>query len=242
MNTSPETIGRRSVLRSALSGLGAAMITAGIPGCRPGEQDAPLPPQVMANSPSAQITPEPRESRRVLLAYFSRAGENYYYGGHTNLDVGNTEVLAGMIGTLIACDVHRIEAAAPYSDGYDATVARNVREQDGNARPAIVSPLPSIEDYDTVLLASGIWNVRAPMIMTTFAESYDFTGKTVHPVTTHAMSGPGTTERDYARSCPGAVIGEALAVRGETVRDAGPDVEAWLRRARLLQDRSRPAG
>ena len=110
-----------------------------------------------------------------------------------------------MIGTLIACDVHRIEAADPYSDGYDATVARNVREQDGNARPAIVSPLPSIEDYDTVLLASGIWNVRAPMIMTTFAESYDFTGKTVHPVTTHAMSGLGTTERDYARSCPGAV-------------------------------------
>jgi hypothetical protein len=73
------------------------------------------------------------------------------------------------------------------------------------------------------------------MIMTTFAESYDFTGKSVHPVTTHAMSGLGTTERDYARSCPGAVIGEGIAVRGETVRDAGPAVEAWLRRARLLR-------
>ncbi|WP_459385014.1 flavodoxin [Arthrobacter humicola] len=242
MNTSPETVGRRSALRSALSGLGAAMITAGTSGCRPVEQGTPMPPPVTANSSSAQITPEPRKSRRVLLAYFSRAGENYDYGGRTNLDVGNTEVLAGMIGTLIACDVHRIEAAAPYSDGYDATVARNVREQDGNARPAIVAPLPSIEDYDTVLLASGIWNVRAPMIMTTFAESYDFTGKTVHPVTTHAMSGLGTTERDYARSCPGAVIGEGLAVRGETVRDAGPAVEAWLRRARLLQDCSSPAG
>lgn len=132
MNTSPETVGRRSALRSALSGLGAAMITAGISGCRPVEQDTPMPPQVTANSPSAQITPEPRKSRRVLLAYFSRAGENYDYGGRTNLDVGNTEVLAGMIGTLIACDVHRIEAADPYSDGYDATVARNVREQDGN--------------------------------------------------------------------------------------------------------------
>jgi len=186
--------------------------------------------------------PGPGNGGRVLLAYFSRAGENYYYGGRTNLDVGNTEVLAGMIGNLIACDVHRIEAAAPYSDGYDATVARNVREQDGNARPAIAPPLPSIDDYDTVLLASGIWNVRAPMIMTTFAESYDFTGKTVHPITTHAMSGLGTTERDYARSCPGAIIGEGLAVRGETVRDAGPDVEAWLRRARLLEDRSSPAG
>jgi hypothetical protein len=86
-----------------------------------------------------------------------------------------------------------------------------------------------------VLLASGIWNVRAPMIMTTFAESYDFTGKTIHPVTTFATSGLGATGRDYASSCPGAVIGDGLAVRGEEVRDAGPDVESWLRRTGLLQ-------
>ncbi|WP_018773264.1 flavodoxin [Arthrobacter sp. 131MFCol6.1] len=242
MNTSLEPLARRAVLRSAVSGLGAAMITAGISGCGPREQDAPMPLQEPATSPSAQITPGARERRRVLLAYFSRAGENYYYGGRTNLDVGNTEVLASTIGNLIACDVHRIEAADPYPDGYDATVARNVREQDGNARPAMASPLASIEEYDTVLLASGIWNVRAPMIMTTFAESYDFTGKTIHAVTTHAMSGLGTTERDYARSCPGATIGEGLAVRGEDVRDAGPAAEAWLRRTGLLQDRSSPAG
>ena len=195
-----------------------------------------MPSQDKATSPSMQDTPEPGEGRRVLLAYFSRAGENYQYGGRTNLVVGNTEMLAGMIGNLIACDMHRIEAADPYPDDYDATVARNVREQDGNARPAaIASQLRAIEQYDTVLLASGIWNVRAPMIMATFAESYDFTGKTVHPVTTHAMSGLGTTERDYTRSCPGATIGEGLAVRGEETRDAGPAVEAWLRRAGLLQ-------
>lgn len=242
MITSLEIIGRRPVLRSAVSGLGAAMIALGTSGCDPGERNAPMPPQDTARSPSAHDTPEPREDRRVLLAYFSRAGENYYYGGRTNLDVGNTQVLAGMIGNLIACDMHRIEAADPYPDDYDATVARNVREQNADARPAIASPLPPINQYDTVLLASGIWNVRAPMIMATFAESYDFAGKTIHPVTTHAMSGPGTTGRDYTRSCPGAAIGEGLAVRGEETRDAGPAVEAWLRRTGLLQGRSRPTG
>ena len=72
------------------------------------------------------------------------------------------------------------------------------------------------------------------MIMTTFAESYDFTGKTVHPVTTHAMSGLGTAERDYAAACPGATIGEGLAVRGERVRDDGPSAVAdWLTRVDL---------
>jgi flavodoxin len=231
MITNHRTIGRRSVLRPAVNGLGAAMITIGTSGCAPGGWNAPMPAQDTSRSPSAS----PRENRRVLLAYFSRAGENYYYGGRTDLDIGNTEVLAGMISTLIACDVHRIEAADPYPDDYDATVARNVREQNADARPTIASPLPSIDQYDTVLLASGIWNVRAPMIMTTFTENYDFTGRTIHPVTTYAMSGLGTTGQDYARSCPGAAVGEGLAVKGEEVRDAGPDIKSWLRRTGLLE-------
>jgi hypothetical protein len=86
-----------------------------------------------------------------------------------------------------------------------------------------------------VLLGSPIWNVRAPMITSTFAEGLDFTGKTVFRFTTHAMSGLGTTARDYAASCPGAVIGEGLAVGGEEVRDAGAAVESWLRRVDLLK-------
>ena len=57
------------------------------------------------------------------------------------------------------------------------------------------------------------------MIMHTFAESHDFTGKTVHPFTTHAMSGLGTTEREYA-ACRGATLGEGLAVQGEEVGTA----------------------
>ena len=185
--------------------------------------------------PSQDTGPAPGTSGKVLLVCFSRAGENYFNGGRKNITIGNTEVLAGMITDRTGCDVHRIEAAEPYPDSYDATVARNVREQDSDSRPGIANPLPSIRQYDTVLLASGIWNVRAPMIMTTFAQSHDFTGKTIHPVTTHAMSGLGTTERDYARSCPGAVIGEGLAIRGEEVQDAGAALDSWLRRTGLLR-------
>ncbi|WP_268812534.1 flavodoxin [Embleya scabrispora] len=78
-----------------------------------------------------------------------------------------------------------------------------------------------------------MWNVRAPMIMTTFTEALDFRGKTVHPVTSPAMSGLGITERDYTASCPGATIAEGLAVRGEEVADADTAVEAWLRHIEL---------
>lgn len=204
-----------------------------ITGCPPSRSGGAAP--TPDGQPATTASPGSRNSR-VLLAYFSRAGENHHYGGRRNLRVGNTEVLARMIGDHIECDTHRIEAAAPYSDDYDATVARNVREQDADARPAIADPLASIDGYDVVLLAGPIWNVRAPVIMSTFAERYDFRGRTVHPVTTHAMSGLGTTERDYAASCRGATIGEGLAVRGEEVRKADADVRSWLRRVGLLRD------
>ena len=176
---------------------------------------------------------EPQRGGRILLAYFSRPGENYWYGGRRNLEVGNTEVLARAIRARLGCDVHRIEAADPYPADYDETVQRNVREQDADARPAIADRLPSIDGYDTILLASPIWNLRAPMIMSTFTEAYDFAGKTVHPLTTHAMSGLGTTPEDYARSCRGARIGTGLAIRGEVVRSAGTTIDSWLRRAGL---------
>jgi flavodoxin len=181
-------------------------------------------------------TPAPSSPSRggVLLAYFSRAGENYFNGGRRRLTVGNTQVVAGIVSRLIGCEVHRIEAADPYPGDYDPTVRRNVEEQNADARPGIANPLDSVERYDTILLGSPIWNVRAPMIMTTFVEGLDFAGKTVHPLTTHAMSGLGTTERDYAASCPGATLGEGLAVRGEEVTNAEPDVAAWLRRIGLL--------
>ena len=183
------------------------------------------------------MTPQPTTSRsasRILLAYFSRAGENYYYGGRRNLEVGNTEVLATMIAELIDCDVHRIDAVDPYPASYDETVQRNVTEQDTDVRPGIANPLASITGYDTVLLGSPVWNVRAPMIMSTFTDSHDFTGKTILPFVTYAVSGLGRVDDDYATACPGARIGTGLAVRGEEVSQHRTGVETWLQESGLL--------
>jgi len=46
--------------------------------------------------------------------------------------------------------------------------------------------------------------MRTPMILTTFVESLDLTGKTVHPFVTYAASGLGRAEQDDAAGCPGA--------------------------------------
>ena len=75
------------------------------------------------------------------------------------------------------------------------TVQRNVREQQEIARPGILSLPSSIAANDTILIGSPIWNVRVPRIMLTFAEHFGFAGKTIHPFTTHAMSGLGHASR-----------------------------------------------
>ena len=166
---------------------------------------------------------------RVLIAYFSRPGENYRYGDRVDLDIGNTEVLTGLLTDRIDADVLRIEAEDPYSSDYDATVARNVREQQDDARPRIADDLPSLESYDTVLLGSPNWNVRPPMIMSTFAEAFDWTGKTLLPFVTYAVSGLGQAAQVYRDAARGARIGDGLAVLGETVSKSGSAVDAWLR-------------
>ena len=159
-------------------------------------------PQPSAPAPAGSPSTSGGGSGRVLLAYFSRAGENYFYGGRRNLEVGNTEVVATMIAELTDCDTYRIEANDPYPDGYDATVQRNVAEQDAGARPGIADPLASIEDYQRVLLGGPIWNMRPPMIMSTFAGSCDFTGITVHPFVTTPSAASAAPRASTAEPAP----------------------------------------
>ncbi|OZF25713.1 hypothetical protein CH296_26740 [Rhodococcus sp. 14-2496-1d] len=229
----PRVATRRSVLRGALA-LGATGVSVAVAGCSNAESAAPDAPQAAGSQPASAVAPRQGSGSRILLAFFSRPGENYYYGDRTVLDVGNTEVLVGMITERIACDVHRIEPSEPYPFDYEQTVERNRVEQRENARPALVDPIESLDDYDTVILACPVWNSSAPMVMWTFAERLNFGGKILHPVTTHAVSGLSGVPAVYEQTCPGAVIGDGLTVQGEEVWDARNEVDSWLSGLRLL--------
>jgi flavodoxin len=218
---------RQLILGGLLGGAGAV---ASLAGCSSARQAATS--QTPEGRPT--VTATPGADAKTLLVYFSRAGENYFNGGRRTLAVGNTEVLATMIEDQIGCDVYRVEAEEPYSESYDETVRRNVEEQEADARPAIARPLPDLGSYDTILLGSPVWNVRAPMIMWTFTDGVDLTGKAVLPFVTYAVSGIGTVEDDYRDTLRGAEVRPGLAIKGETVGDAGAQVDAWLRDHRLL--------
>lgn len=206
--------------RRALLAGGAGGVIGLLTGCEPGAESERTTPRPM---PSA--TPS---TPRLLLAYFSRAGENYWNGGRRTLTVGNTERVAAMIQARVALDTYRIEAAQPYSDSYDETVDRNVQEQNANARPTIVGSLPDVSGYDAILLGSPIWNVRPPMILSTFLDGVDTAGKIIHPFVTYAVSGLGTTIETYTDRAPDATITAGFAIRGEDVDASTSQLENWL--------------
>jgi flavodoxin len=220
---------RRAVLRHSAAIAAGALSGMSLAGCNSPTPPAAREPSTSVNEPSAAPS-----GPRVLLVFFSRAGENYYYGGRIDLEVGNTEVAADMMSSSVDVEVYRIEAADPYPQAYEETVARNSREQDEDARPAIAGALPSVAEFDTVVIGSPIWGSQIPMIMRTFCESVDLSGKQVFPFVTYAVSGLGNTVEEYTELCPGATIGEGLAIQGEEVRDAGPEVDAWLKTIGLL--------
>lgn len=220
---------RRSFVTATIA-FGLTGLAASVAGCtdtRPGTSQASR----TTTPKGTTVTDAPRT--KTLLVYFSRPGENYYYGDRVNLDVGNTQVVADMIAARIGVDTYRIEAADPYPTDYEATVERNVREQQADARPAFAGTLPSLDGYDTLLIGSPVWNVQAPMIMRTFIEGVDLAGKTIHPFVTYAVSGMGSVRTGYQRWCSDSNVTPGLAIQGEKALDSGPQVGQWLRREAL---------
>jgi len=164
-----------------------------------------------------------------LIAYYSRAGSNYVNGDIVNLPVGNTEVAAHMIQQLTGGDIFRIDPVKPYPEGYEETTEAAKKELRGNTRPEISGQVENMVDYDVIYLGYPNWWGTMPMVVFTFLESYDFSGKTIIPFCTHEGSGMGRSERDIGKLCVEAKVLKGLSIRGGNVQRAQDDIAGWLR-------------
>ena len=168
------------------------------------------------SQPSVPADPtDPTDGSRILVAYFSRAGENYGVGV---IEKGNTEIVAEMIAGQTGGDLFHIETVTPYPEDYEECTAVARREQDESARPELTATV-DMGDYDTIYLGYPIWYGDMPMAVYTFLESYDWSGKTVIPFSTHAGSGLSNTEAHIASACPGAELCSGFTISGQTAQN-----------------------
>ena len=170
---------------------------------------------------------------RILIAYFSRKGNNYVDGRIVDLPVGNTEVAAGLVHDLTGGDLFRIDPVEPYPADYQAATEVARQELERGARPDLAGHVDDLAAYDTVILAYPNWWGTLPMAVWTFLEAHDLSGKTLLPLCTHEGSGMGRSERDLERLCPGSRLLKGLPIQGGRVRNAGGAIGAWLRQAAL---------
>ena len=171
---------------------------------------------------------------KTLIAFFSRADENYFGGSYRYVEVGNTEIVMNLIKEMIDADMFRIEMKKPYPKVYDTCIDEAKRDLKNKARPEI-EPFPyDISDYDTVILGYPNYWGTVPMAVMTFLESVDLSGKTVLPLCTNEGSGMGGSERDIKSACPDARIAKGLPVNGSRAKDSREDVRRWLESNGLL--------
>lgn len=163
-----------------------------------------------------------------LIAFFSRADENYFSGVLRTVSIGNTELAAKTLQTLTGADLFKIDPLQPYAREYNACIAQAQEDQRRDARPELKEYPDSLEEYDTIYLGYPNYWGTMPMAVCTFLEYFAFTGKTIKPFCTHEGSGMGHSEADIRRLCPGATVEKGLAIPGGRAGTAAGLLEKWI--------------
>lgn len=138
-------------------------------------------------------TPE-ADAPKILVAYFSATG--------------TTKGVAENLAAALNADIYEITPQEPYTaedlNYNDRTTRATVEQNTPDVRPAIAGGVDNMEQYDTVFIGYPIWWGDAPRIVSTFAESYDFAGKTAVAFCTSGGSGIATSERTLREQADGA--------------------------------------
>ncbi|MCI8609324.1 MAG: flavodoxin [Firmicutes bacterium] len=161
-------------------------------------------------------------SSNILVVYFSATGA--------------TKTLAESAADYLNADLYEIVPEIPYTDEDLAyyTDCRADREQkDPDARPEIAGMVEDMNQYGTILLGYPIWHGQAPRIISTFLESYDFSGKTIAPFCTSHSSGIGSSDTDLYALCGK----DTKWIKGKRFgRDgAGEELKDWLNEIGITQ-------
>ena len=164
-----------------------------------------------SSAPESEAT---QTGSKSLVVYFSWSG--------------NTENVAKSVQSQTDSDIFEIVPATPYSDDYDTVVDLAQAEQSEDARPAIADSIENIADYDVIYVGYPNWWGDMPMILYTFFDSYDFSGKTVAPFCTSGGSGLSNTVNKMKELEPEATVTDGLHIGSGSSSNPDNAVSEWL--------------
>ncbi|HIZ74119.1 MAG TPA: flavodoxin [Candidatus Mediterraneibacter stercoravium] len=215
----------KKIFSAVLAGTAAFCLAA----CSGGTESAPAASDQTEVNADSQVAEEPadavteentgdgagssEEDGGALIVYFSWSG--------------NTEAVAREIQSQTGADLFEIVPAEPYTDDYDELLDIAQEEQSSDARPAIADTV-ELSGYDTVYLGFPNWWGDMPMIIYTFLDEYDLSGKTIAPFNTSGGSGFSDSLDTIAEMEPDAEITEGLSLGSSEAEDCSDTVSGWL--------------
>lgn len=166
--------------------------------------------------------------KKVLIAFYSRNGENYFSGKKKYVETGNTEKVAHFIAEITGGTLFQIRQKHEYSYVYSECIEQAKRDLQNNARPELVPANFDLNLYDEIYLGYPNYWGTMPMAVYSFLENNDFNGKVIHPFCTHEGSGLAGTVSDIQKTVPEATVTDGLAVFGSAADNSKESVERWI--------------
>ncbi len=156
---------------------------------------------------------------KALVAFFSASGV--------------TKKLASNLADAIGADLFEIVPEKTYTgedlNWQNSNSRSSVEMNDRSCRPVIASKVENMAQYSVVYIGFPVWWYREPSIIDTFAESYDFSGKTIVPFATSGSSGIGDSGKNLAGIAKGAKVEEGRRFRADASSDELKEwAGAWL--------------
>lgn len=196
-----------------------------VPDLQPSESESTATSQPESSNEATESTPAGTSSGAVseagtelqsksLVVYFSWSG--------------NTRNVAESVQQQTGSDIFELVPKTPYSTDYNTVLDEAKTEQQNNARPEIASNIENIDDYDTIYVGFPNWWGDMPMILYTFFDTYDFSGKTVALFCTSGGSGLSNTVNEVKELEPNATITEGLHIGSGASSDPDNAVAQWL--------------
>lgn len=173
---------------------------------------------------------------KVLIAYFTAAENSgvdaVASASYTTINgeaVGRVRAVADMIRAQTGGDLFSIQTSTVYpADGGDL-IDQAADEQNDDFRPELTSHIENLDEYDIIFVGYPNWWYDMPMVMYSFFEEYDFSGKTIIPFNVHNGSRFSDTISTIRELEPEAsVVEDGFTVSERSVADAEEDVRAWL--------------
>ena len=193
--------------------------------------------------------PASQESR-VLVTYFSIPETTNPNNMTTEEDnsvvvidgevLGNTQYMAYVIQDTLGADIFRIEPETPYPTDHDELVDLASEEQSNNARPAIKDTIENFDTYENIFVGYPNWWGDMPMILYSFFDEYDFSGKTIIPFNTHGGSGFSGTISTIKELEPNAEVLDGKSISRNDIQDAEQEIVDWVNSLDLKQAEEQP--